>query len=100
MAPGVSYQAGKPGQPAGGVDGDLIAEHCSVGANVEAVFFRHAIMQMLARQGLLAPWQHGEEIEDFVFQVFATYPFHLGSSETKLDVEALLQHIRDARANP
>jgi hypothetical protein len=92
-APGL--QDGTPEEPRFGVQLNLIAEHCSPGANVEALFFRYSILEMLTRQGLLSPWRHGEEFDDFVFNVFASYPSHLGRSETKLDVEALPQHIRE-----
>jgi hypothetical protein len=33
------------------------------------------MLQMLVEQGLLAPGRHGEKIEEFLFPIFATFPF-------------------------
>ena len=91
---------GEREEPTFGVQDNLIAEHLSPGADAQVVFMRFSLLEMLARKGLLNSWQHGEELEDFVYKVFATYPFGLGHSESKLDVDALLQHIRDSKPNP
>lgn len=83
--------AGTSGKPGVSIMADRVAEHCGPGANASAVFFRCQMLALLLKQGLLASWQQGEEPNDFLFQVFATYPLHLG----EFDVEALLQHIRE-----
>lgn len=70
---------------------DLLAKHCSPGANVPAVMFRCQFIMLLMKQGLLAPWLDGDRPYEFLFQVFATYPVHVG----EFDTENLLQHIRD-----
>jgi len=73
-----------------GIDRDLLAKHCSAGANVHAVMFRCQFMQMLIQQGLLAPWLRGGNPDELLFQVFATYPVHIG----EFDTGALLEYIR------
>ena len=70
---------------------DLLAEHCSPGADVPAVMFRCSFFMLFMKQGLLAPWLDGDKPSEFLFQVFATYPVHVG----KFDTETLLQHIRE-----
>ena len=74
-----------------GVEADILAQQCSPGANIGAVTFRCQCLQMFSKEGLLAPWQHGEELEDIVFEVFAAYPVHIG----KFDSEALLKDLRE-----
>ena len=74
-----------------GIQADLLAEHCSPGANVPAVMFRCQFLQLVVEQGLLAPWLHGGEPDEFLFQVFAAYPVHVG----EFDTASLLRHIRE-----
>ena len=73
------------------IQADIFAEHCSPGADVKAVWFRSSFLHLLVRQGLLAPWLDGDNPAEFLFEVFATYPVHLGD----FDPKALLQHIRE-----
>ena len=75
-----------------GIDRDLLATHCSPGANVASVMFRYQFLQGFIQLGLLAPWVHGEHPDEFLFQVFATYPVHIG----EFDNASLLQHIRES----
>jgi hypothetical protein len=70
------------------------AKDLSPSADVKAVWFRASFLHMLIRQGLLAPWVGGDEPAGILFEVFATYPVHLGD----FDTEPLLRHIR-ARAS-
>jgi hypothetical protein len=55
-------------------DYNLLAEHCSEGADVYAVFLRVMLLSFVLRSGLLAPWQDGAELGDAVFQAAATVP--------------------------
>lgn len=55
-------------------DYDLLAGHCSVGADVYAVFLRVMLLSFMLRSGLLAPWQDGAELSAAVFQAAATVP--------------------------
>ena len=88
-----SRQGEKAGAPAEsfGIQSDLLAEHCSPGANVPAVMFRCQFLQLLVQKGLLAPWLQGGEPDEFLFGVFAAYPVHVG----EFDTDALLRHIRE-----
>jgi hypothetical protein len=93
----LSSQQGKGPAPSTGgnygIQSDLLAERCSPGANAGTVMLRCQFLKMSAQQGLLAHWQHVEEFEDIVFQVFATYPVHFG----QFDFEALAKHLREKR---
>lgn len=82
---------GARGEQSIGVSVDALAKHCSPGANVGAIGFRCWMLDLLLKQGLLTPWQHREEIDDILFEVFATYPLHV----SELNFESLLQHIRE-----
>jgi hypothetical protein len=53
---------------------DLMARACSRDANLSAVWLRHKELRLMARQGLLAEWQHGTVLDDAVFHVAATVP--------------------------
>jgi len=53
---------------------DLMARACSREANLPAVWLRHKELRLMARQGLLAEWQHGTALDDAVFHVAATVP--------------------------
>ena len=74
-----------------GIDSDLLAKHCSPGADVSAVMFWYQFFMLLMKQGSLAPWLDGDKPSEFLFQVFATYPVHVG----EFDTEPLLQHIQE-----
>ena len=50
----------------------FIASVCSPGANLPAMWFRHARLESLAKRGVLAGWQHGAALDDVVYQVAAT----------------------------
>ncbi len=54
---------------------NLMTHACSPGADVEAVSFRASILEMALQEGELVPFQHGEEIDESVVQLFATFPF-------------------------
>jgi len=58
------------------IDMRLYERACSPGADVQAVWFRAAILETLKqlRPELLAPWIHDGEFDDAVFQVAATFP--------------------------
>jgi len=48
---------------------------CSPGADLFAMFYRIAFLEMLAKPTEpLSPWLHGGELDDAVFKVFATFP--------------------------
>jgi hypothetical protein len=53
---------------------DSMASACSRDANLPAVWLRHAQLRSLYRQGLLAEWQHGSDLDEAVFRLAATIP--------------------------
>ena len=61
-----------------GIDARLIAERCEAGANLQAVFFRVALLQYLFHAGLLDEWREGARLSDSVFHLSATFPIELG----------------------
>jgi hypothetical protein len=70
----------------------LIAQNCSAGADVYAVFFRASLLGQVFRQGLLSPWQQDGDLSPVVFQVIATIP---AGSLQGFDTEAFLSRLRD-----
>ena len=55
-----------------------IAPICAPGADVDAVFFRAALLQFLFQSGVLDDWREGSEPAELVFHVGAVAPFKLG----------------------
>jgi len=47
---------------------------CSPGADVWDVAHRHRMIETLITYKLLTPWHHGEELNDAVFRIAATFP--------------------------
>jgi len=77
----------------GAISLEIMARVCSPDANVPAVWFRHTELRGLYREGLLAEWQHGTELDDMVFRLAASTPMN----GTKLDREAFLEQLRAVR---
>ncbi len=69
---------------------DATARACSAGANVPAIWLRHTQLRALYRQGMLAEWQHGTELDDAVFRLAATIPM----SGVQLDQERFVRELR------
>jgi len=66
------YNLGMEGRTAIGTD--LMATACSPGADVGAVWLRSAMLGLMIKQGVLADWQHGTQLDDGVYRVAATMP--------------------------
>jgi hypothetical protein len=47
---------------------------CGAGADVRSLFTRVSQLRVLQMLGMLAPWTHGEVVDDAVFTVAATFP--------------------------
>ncbi len=75
-----------------GIDGRLVLEQCSPGADVQAVFFRAQILQFLLGRGFLDEWREGGDLRDIVFQVAASFPITLG--DQGFDVQGLIDRLR------
>ena len=72
---------------------DLMARTCTPGANLAAVWLRHSRLRLLIRQGLLAHWLHGTELDDAVYRVAANFPMH----GVDFDPEMFLQKLREEK---
>jgi len=74
----------------GAISLEIMARVCSADANVPAVWLRHTQLRGLYREGLLADWQDGTELNDAVFRLAASIPMN----GPKLDREAFLAQLR------
>jgi hypothetical protein len=70
---------------------DVMARSCNPDANLAAVWLRHSRLRLLVRQGLLAEWQHGTDLDDAVYRVAATIPMN----GIDLDPETFIRVLRD-----
>ena len=61
-----------------GIDVRIISQECEPGADVNAVFFRAAVLQHLFESRLLDEWREGDEPAALVFQVGAIFPMEQG----------------------
>jgi hypothetical protein len=87
---------GEASAPAACFDAGLIAQQCSSGADVLAVFFRSALLQPLLRQGMLNDWREGDELHDAVFGAAATFPLQDGIES--FDPKAFIERLRSSTA--
>ena len=55
-------------------DRDVYASKCSPGANINAVWSRASMLELLNRAGLLSSRLHNGEFDDAVFNVAAKFP--------------------------
>jgi hypothetical protein len=69
---------------------ELMARVCGREANLPAVWFRYTRLRSLAREGVLAEWQHGMDFDGAVYRVAATIPMN----GLRLDQEAFVQRLR------
>ncbi len=75
-----------------GLDAGFIAQQCDPGADVNAVFFRAALLQHMVQSGLLGDWHEGSEPATLVFQVGAAFPMEQGVQG--FDVAAFIQQLQ------
>jgi len=52
---------------------DFLRIEVSPGANIEALMLRSVMLRMLLENGDLAQWQHGDELDENVYRVAATF---------------------------
>src|ERR1700746_508225 len=69
---------------------ELMARACSPEANLPVVWFRYTRLRSLAKESVLAEWQHDTGFDDVVYQVAATIPMN----GFQLDNEAFVQRLR------
>jgi len=51
----------------------IVEKHVGPGANLEVILFRSMMLTLIYKQGDLAQWQHGETLDEVVFEVAATF---------------------------
>jgi hypothetical protein len=73
------------------IGADLMATTCSPGADVGAVWVRSALLGLMIKQGVVADWQHGTELDDGLYRVAATMPL----SGFQFDPIAFVQRLRE-----
>jgi hypothetical protein len=61
-----------------GIDVRMISQQCCPGTDVNAVFFRAALLQHLFESGQLDDWREGHEPAALVFRVGAIFPMEQG----------------------
>jgi len=80
-----------------GKDGVISIEQtsrvCTPGANLAAVWLRHTQLRSLFRQGQLAEWQQGANLDEAVFDLAARIPM----TGTHLDQQDFLKRLRSTR---
>jgi hypothetical protein len=75
----------------GAIGADLMATECSPGADVGSVWFRSALLGLMVKQGVLADWQHGTQLDDGVYRVAATMPLNV----SQFDPIAFVRRLRE-----
>ena len=85
----------------GAVGVGIIRDACSVGANISAVWYRGAMLQMLDMfpGELLTRWKRNGEFDEVVFRVAATIPMKrmqggVPQSHLPLNVDAFIQELQ------
>ena len=85
----------------GAVGVGIMRDACSVGADINAVWYRGAMLQMLDMfpGELLARWKRSGEFDEVVFRVAATIPMkwmqgEVPQSHLPLDVDAFIQELQ------
>ena len=93
-------QARAPACQSGSFSSGLYENACSPGANVVAVWYRASILEVLQMVpgNPLMPWTHGDELDDAVFQIAATFPMKklpvgLVKNALPFDVQELVKQI-------
>lgn len=78
-----------------GIDARIISQQCSPGVDVNAVFFRAALLQHLFESGLLNPWREGDEPASSIFRVAAIFPIEKGVQG--FDPEGFIEQLRSEK---
>ncbi len=69
---------------------ETMSQVCSPDANLPAVWLRHRELRTLYREGLLAEWQQGTNLDDVVFRFAATIPM----DGIRFDPAELIRQLR------
>jgi len=79
-----------------GIDERMISRQCEAGVDVNAVFFRAALLLYLFQSGVLDDWSEGNEPADPVFRVGALFPMELGVQG--FDPAGFMERLRSAES--
>ena len=79
-----------------GIDERMISRQYEAGADVNAVFFRGALLLYLFQSGVLDDWCEGNEPADPVFRVGAVFPMELGVQG--FDPAGFMERLRSAES--
>jgi len=89
-----------PAGQTGSLGSGLYERACSPGANVVAVWYRASMLEVLQMLpgSPLTPWSHGDNLDDAVFQIAATFPMKklpigLVKDGLPFDVQKLVKQI-------
>jgi len=98
----MEVQRAHPGEPVG-IDVSVFEHACKPGANVQAVYYRTAKLEMLRHVApqLLEPWTKKDQLDDAVFRAVAQVPMewvgvgivHKGLA---FDIEDFMRRVREA----
>jgi hypothetical protein len=75
----------------GAIGASLMASVCSPGADMGAVWLRASLLGIMLKQGVLAEWQRGTELDDAVYRVAATIPLN----GAQLNPSAFVSRLRE-----
>lgn len=67
----------------------LVEKACGPGSNARVLSHRNGVLEMLLREGYLAPLQTGMELPEAMLQLFATIPFTHANHNPEVFVERL-----------
>lgn len=96
-------EARNPGQ-SGAIGNSVYQSVCSLGADVQAVWFRASMIGILQMfpESPLTPWTHYGELDDAVFDVAATFPMEkmrtgVVSEGPPFDVQGFVKQIGERK---
>jgi hypothetical protein len=79
------------------MDDDAWKDACSPEADLFAIWYRIAMLEMVTEQGLLSPWLHNGVLDDAVFKIFATFSIKRiqkgGQEGFPFDIQELTKQI-------
>lgn len=70
----------------------ILERNLSSGVNLGALYVRSLMLKVLHKQGALADWQHGDQLDEAVFQVAATFALTPGMD--RLPGYAIIDELR------
>ena len=75
---------------------DFLRIEVSPGANIEALMLRSVMLRMLLENGDLAQWQHGDELDEDVYRVAATFALNRNVVDRNL-AYSIIEELRNLK---